>query len=358
MGRSLHVPPHPCKTTNGLAASHWISRLSLSVVVCATALAVSILQIPAAYASCWTNSGTWCDYSACPEEDQYPTTDVADNFLVKIATQSGPCTSNFSCPYSYLTQGGKGNLTTDGLPYDHTTRDHVASWIGSREHDFVSSSPRVGCQTGGATGAGGCWVQVGWTVGYGSQPPQPTTCQNPHSIDTGGVIKVYVEIYDDSANPCLLGTWGVAPSIASYDARYYSTLSNGLHRYQVYYQAPGGSIQNLAFADFADQKTVEEAAGEVHSVHLAGQTYPACPVLGRIANGDWNTMGKPYTGSPSLFAGPMNLYTGSWTSWTNSASGVASQVDYLPMNSPYQFRAVSNVGAGDFTQWQHSGGQP
>lgn len=179
---------------------------------------------------------------------------------------------------------------------------------------------------------------------------------------------VEVELYDDTSPQsnganCLLATFGAAPSNASYDARFYSTLSNGLHRYEVYFEVPGsGTIQNLAFADFADMDTAEEAAGEAHPVVTSGT--PFCPTLGQTTIGEWNVDGQ--AASQATFASNMQLYTGSWVNWTTA---VVPTYGYLwPPNgtdvngwggsmNPYRIQAISNWAAGDYTEWESGGPQ-
>jgi hypothetical protein len=165
--------------------------------------------------------------------------------------------------------------------------------------------------------------------------------------------QVEVEIYDDSASPCFMSTFGSAPSNASYDARLYTTLGNGLHRYDVYYEVPGsGNIQVLAYGDFHDSYTSEVAAGEAFDGGPNSDgSNPYCPVLGQTNIGDWNYDGAP--ASQGTFASNMNLYNnGSWYTWT---SGVAPTTPYV--NAPYQLNPISNFGAGNYSEWESGGPQ-
>lgn len=180
---------------------------------------------------------------------------------------------------------------------------------------------------------------------------------------------VEVELYDDTSPQsnganCLLATFGAAPSNASYDARFYSTLSNGLHRYEVYFEVPGsGTIQNLAFADFTDQLTTEEAAGEAHPV-VTSSTTPSCPVLGQTNFGEWNVDGQ--AASQTTFASNMQLYyNGAWVNWTSTTAHPTFGYIWPPNGAdingwgdsmnPYQIQAISNWAAGDYTEWESGG---
>lgn len=280
-------------------------------------------------------SGGATGYCIDPNNDvTYPSEGPAYFWFTQVATATN-CTTS-ACNYTYQTQGAKGNLSTGGNPYtfDNSTQ-HVLEWITAEENPND-------CTTATQTGTGGCWVQVGWEIG--------------HSSSCGGTIQtnsaaVEVEIYDDSSSPCLLSTFGSAPSNASYDSRFYTTLSNGLHRYQVYFEVPGSNnIQDLAYGDFHDQHTAELAAGEAFSNGPTSNGYRYCPVLGQIDVGDWNLDGQP--ASQSTFASYMNLYTGSWQNWTSS---VATTTVY--QNSPYKLQPISNFSGGNYTEWESGGPQ-
>lgn len=339
-------------------------RLIRFLVAISASLVVISMASPSVYADCVDayNHHTYCSSElGCVNAS-------VDYFYAQVATQNGSCywkknplTLDYAsyCPYVYQTQGGKTNLSTGGNPYTYTNVDHVAAYIQSLEQGNVNST--TGCQTGGQTQAYGCWVQVGWTDGYGTTAPG---CSNQTTVQTNSTVDVFVEIYDDSSAPCLLGTFGAAPSNASYDARFYTTLSNGLHRYQVYFEVPGsGNIQNLAYADFRDLTTAETVTGEAKDQLIPGAGTPDCPVLAQTIVGDWDVAGQP--ASQATFASYMNLYTGSWQNWTTSVAP-HTQGYIWPLNgadkngvgsssNPYQYQAISNWSAGDYTEWEFGG---
>lgn len=196
--------------------------------------------------------------------------------------------------------------------------------------------------------------QIDWEVGYshtpGGCPPQQINVTSP---------TVEVELYDDSSAPCLLTTFGAAPSNASYDGRYYA-YSSGFYQYNVYFEVPGSNnIQWLAYADFNTENTAEVGSGEAHEDDNSNSGY--CPVLGQTPSGYWNQVGQQ--ASKPTFASEMQLYkNGSWVDWTTA---VAPTYGYIwPPNpvpssdtNPYQIQAVSNWGAGNFTQWKTGGPQ-
>lgn len=173
---------------------------------------------------------------------------------------------------------------------------------------------------------------------------------------------VEVEIYDDSSAPCFFSTFGVAPSNASYDGRYYARSGN-FYQYNAYFEVPGSNnIQFLAYADFNTLKTHETVAGEVREDQTPDNY---CPVLGKTASGNWNQIGQP--ASQSTFASDMQLdVNGSWVDWTTTYAPTQGFTwppnghDYKGSGSsgdPYQIQAVSNWGAGNFTQWKTGGPQ-
>ena len=262
----------------------------------------------------------------------YPDSGVTDYWYTQVATQSAACTRE-GCPIVEDTEGGKGNLSTGGQPFnfDNSTQ-HVIEWITAQEETQHC--------TNGIRGAG-CWVQVGWQVGHSEAAcgGQFVNASSP---------EVYVEIYDDSSSPCFMSTFGSAPSNASYDARLYTTLSNGLHRYEVYFEVPGsGNIQVLAYGDFHDPNTAEIASGEA----FVGTDGASCPVLGQTIADDWNYDGAP--ASQGTFASYMNLYqNGSWHTWTTSVAPTFKHVD-----PPYQLNPISNF-VDDFSEWESGGPQP
>jgi len=284
---------------------HYVSnsraaRTKIPLVRFSVASVVEVILIIAAaspaYADCTdgNNNTNYCAYyNGCGSG-----TPNTDTFFAQVATQNGSCVWNRTarpwkgtCPYVYSTQGAKGNISTEGNPFIYSQHEHVLEWITAEER---SSD----CTTSMQTGAG-CWVQVGWEVGYS------TSCGG--TIDTGGNRWVEVEIYDDSSAPCFLSTFGTAPTNASYDARYYTHLPNGLYRYQVYFEVPGsGNIQNLAYGDLKDQYTAELAAGEAHPYPEVPGALPYCPVLGQTPSGNWNFHGEP--ASQPTFASNMQLY--------------------------------------------------
>lgn len=248
----------------------------------------------------------------------------------------GTYNARYLCPEVYQTEGGKGNISTAGNPYTwDNTSQHVLQWITARESsaDCTNSS-----QT--------CWLQTGWAVGTSGN-----ACGGS-GISTGTTPQVYVEIYDDSTAPCYVATYGNAPANASYDGRFDTTLSNGLHRYEVFFEVPGsGNIQTLGWGDFHDLDTAELAASEAWANPASPGDTPYCPVVGQTNISEWNYFGQPAT--KSTFASSMNLYTSSgWQNWTNSVAPTMMLAD-----APYQLQPVSNFKAGNFTEWKTGGPQ-
>lgn len=319
------------------------------------AFVLVIMSSPAAFADCLDlyNNRTYCsDYSGCGS--------TSDLFYSRVVTQNGPCTwpvggGGMICPYLYTTQGGKTNLSSAGLPISYTNMDHIAGWISSYEE------PDHGCTDQAKAMA--CWVQVGWALGFGQEPPG---CSPPGTVDTNGTVDVFVEIYDDSTTPCFLTLVQAAPANggnASYDARYYTTLPNGQSRYEVYYEVPGsGNIQNLAYGDLNSFNTVEMVSGEVQDTKVAPSN-PSCPVMGQTLVGDWNVVGQ--TASQTTFAGPMNLYQGGvWKNWTSAVVQTSGYIwppngrdhtGHGASSNPYQFQWLSNASGGDYTEWEFGG---
>jgi hypothetical protein len=341
-------------------ARTWLLRV---FVVVATNIVVFGVLIAPAYADCIDayNGVTYCaSYYGCGSGV------TQDYFYAQVATQNGPCVWRFdpvsstyrgSCPYvDNITEGGKTTLSDGGLPSTYTTSDHAAAYIQSLEiANCTNFDP--------SRSLPGCWVQVGWTIGYGETYPTCLNFNNYHkTIQTNGAVHVYVEIYDDTQSPCFLGDFGQAPTNASYDARYYTTDPGPTYRYEVYYQAPGGGIQNLAYGVFKSQTTAETVTGEA-LIKKVGANYPNCTVLGQSFNNWWNVAGQAT--SPSTFASSMSLYkAGSWQLWTSS---VASTRAYIwPPNgqdvnlhgdssNPYLYQPISNFAGGNFTQWKFGG---
>lgn len=262
-----------------------------------------------------------------PNRDYFPPPKGGNIWFTGVVT--GTSCSSTACNNVYDTQGGKGNISTEGQPVVvDDTQQHALEWMESFEYP-------THCTSTNQTTEPSCWVLVGWEVG--------------HSNSCGGTIQkssptVVVEIYDDSSNPCLLQPFGAAPTNASYDARFYGSV-NGLHRYQVFFEVPGSNnIQDLAYADFKDQLTAEISESEADS----GPDGLTCPVVGQTINGYWNYLGK--AANQNTFASGMSLYTGSWQDWTSS---VAPTVYFA--NAPYQLQPVSNFSQGNFTEWESGG---
>lgn len=226
-------------------------------------------------------------------------------------------TSNSNGPL-YSTQGGKSNLSIEGHPstWDNTTQ-HVNAFVSSAENPNHCVNPGFPRD---------CHVQVGWMTGSFAK------CGGGY-VNTGSAIDVYAEIYDDSSTDpsqyniwCFASTFGSAPTNASYDARYYSTLSNGLHRYQVYFEVPGSNnIQNLAYGDFKDQYSYESAGGEIWAEPVTTAN-PRCPTLGDTPHGYWDQVGEY---AANTFAENLQLYTGSWVDWSTAYGAFDTN------NSPY-----------------------
>lgn len=320
---------------------------------------LSLATMSSVYADCIdvNNAVTYCgSYYGCGNAGNY--------YMAQVSTQSKPCVwvtqdngqymLGENCSYVYTMEGAKGNLSTGGAPYvsdgNPPYDEHVTQWIAAQEN------PKS-CTT--ANGAPSCWVQVGWEVGYAKEA---NGCSPQGSIDPT-TPSVEVEIYDDSSAPCFLSTFGAAPANASYDARYYTT-SGGFYQYNVYFEVPGSNnIQFLAYADFHTLYTNEQASGEAHEdVTTNGNS---CPVLGQTTKNEWNQIGQP--ASQSTFASNMQLYyNGSWVNWTTAYAPTLAYIwppnglDSLKngkSTNPYQIKAISNFGAGNYTQWETGGPQ-
>lgn len=338
----------------------WSPVTKASLAACIAILLALAITAPA-YADCYdpNNSNVqWCgDYTGCGSQA------FDDTYYAEVATQSGQCYWYINgqhvtpaCPFVYnKTQGAKGNISTGGNPYvfDANAGQHVLQWITARENTAdCTSEPR--------TGANGCWVQVGWEVGL-SKTPSPG-CTPTQTIEPSSPT-VEVELYDDSSAPCLLTTFGAAPSNASYDGRYYA-YSGGYYQYNVYFEVPGSNnIQWLAYADFNTEDTAEIASAEAHEDNYSSSGY--CPVVGQTPSGYWNQIGQQ--ASQQTFASHMQLYqNGSWVDWTTAVAPTYGYIwppnghDYMgrgASTNPYQIQAVSNWGAGNFTQWETGGPQ-
>ena len=225
-------------------------------------------------------------------------------------------TNNFS------TEGAKGNLSTAGYPYTwDDVNQHIDVYLSANEN---TSQMR--------------WVQVGWNLG------QLDECGNEVSNNPP---VVYVEIFDDSSNPCYVAVQQAAPSNASYDARYYATVG-GQYEYHVFFEVPGSNnIQYLAYGDFNSLYTDETAAGEALAPDT-GSSWPNCPVLGQTTVGDWNYLGQQ--ASSPTFAAELQLYNnGSWADWAVPTT--------TTVNAPYQLQPVSNFGGGNYSEFKNGGGQ-
>jgi len=112
---------------------------------------------------------------------------------------------------NYTLEGIKGNISTAGSPYTFdNTHEHIDAYVGDREQ---SSAMR--------------WIQTGWFIG------EIEYCDG--SIHPFSSINVYIEIFDDTSNSCTAGAITAAPSIASYDARYYAHVGSQ-YQYQIYFE--------------------------------------------------------------------------------------------------------------------------
>lgn len=271
----------------------------------------------------------------------------------RLPLYSSSCAENSTAhpnPDVYVTEGGKGNLTTGGKPSVFGTVDHAGEWLMSQEKES-SCSFRNSSQPG-------CWVEVGWEIGYSE-----SACgTNYGTVTSRSTPAVYVEMYDDSSSPCLTGSWGNAPANASYDARYTEKLSDGRYRYDVYFEVPGsGNIQNLAWGEYNVPQTLEVAAAEVADDPNVTPNY--CPVLGQATNNLWNVDGEP--SSLSTFASYMNLYyNGGWQNWTTLIAPTHAMLwppdgpDTYGAGSstnPYTYGQISNMLAGNYTEWETTG---
>lgn len=335
--------------------STWVAfvRVSLPGLV---GLLLALAVVSPVYADC-INSGrtqlTWCgNYSGCGY--------LGDIYFAQVATQSGQCHwvttrqgTGGVCPYVYTTQGGKGNISTGGNP-NLESGYHVLSWLTAMENsaDCPNSLKQI-------SPTPGCWIQVGWEIGTSQNVK--FAC-NPQQTINASSAEVEVEIYDDSSAPCLLGTFGAAPSNASYDARYY-TQAGAFYQYNAYFEVPGSNnIQVLAFADFNSENTAEVATSEMRDDpnSLTG----TCPVLGHQALGEWNQFGQQ--ASQPTFASQMQLYqNGAWIDWTSTSPHSTFGYAWPPngpdingngnSSNPYLIQGISNWGAGNFTQWETGG---
>lgn len=315
--------------------------LSRFGIACLTCIALAVMMSGAAYADCIDtyNGQTYCGHTGgCGVDNGY--------FWAQVATQSAPCATGFggivNCHLVYNTLGGEGNISANGGSQVWSASDHALAWLSSYE------------DPNHCTFSVGCWVQVGWQLGHHGTP------NNCGGTTNSSTIQVEVEIFDDSSAPCFNQTFGAPPSNASYDARYDSTLPNGLHRYQVYYEAPGsGNIQNLAYADFKSQTTAEVAAIEAQPWTVTSGVVPNCPIVSKIPSGQYVVFGQPAR-YPS-FADYMSLYTGSWQHWTTAIQPTRGYIwpeDIGGPNNPsnpYLITPVSNWSAGDYTGWKAGG---
>lgn len=326
------------------------------VVASGYAFFIALLFSSPVYADCVDtySNVTYCGYEwGCGQIGN-------EYYFTQVATQSAPCVwysnnprtyQGANCNYLYKTEGGKGNISIGGSPKVWSNMDHAVAWMMSLEQDSDCINEKNG-------NTPGCWVQVGWQLGHAG------SYNNCGGTTNTSSVQVEVEIYDDSTSPCMNALFGAAPSNASYDARFYTTLGNGLHRYQVYFEVPGsGNIQNLAYADFTDLLTAEIASGEAQP-WVTGSGNPNCPILGQTPYGLWNVFGQPAT--QSTFADYMNLYTGSWQRWTTSVQPTEGYI--WPPNgkdskgqgssqtsNPYQISGITNWGAGDYGEWETGG---
>jgi hypothetical protein len=181
---------------------------------------------------------------------------------------------------------------------------------------------------------------VGWHIG------QIQDCSTPPNSSPSNVLDVYIEIYDDSSAPCTIGLVTGAPSIASYDTRYYAQVGT-LYRYHIYFEVPGSNnIQDLGWGDYYNRTQEAVAAGEAFVESATHQApWPNCPELGQIESNHWNYFGQQ--ASQSTFAAELQLYSnGSWSDWTSS---VATTVRQTP---PYQVQLISN-----YSEFKNGGGQ-
>jgi hypothetical protein len=222
----------------------------------------------------------------------------------------------------YTLQGIKGNISTAGRPYTFdNANQHVVAYLSANEQIL------------------GKWIQTGWHIG------QISTCSGDQTRNS---IEVYIEIFDDTSNDCTIGTIMLAPSIASYDTRYYATVSDPegtRYRYHIYFEVPGsGNIQDLGWGDYTYRLSSETAAGEAYALKT-GSSWPMCPVLGQIESNYWNYFGQQ--ASQSTFASQLELYNnGSWSPWTSSVP--TTTIATLP----YKVQSISN-----YTQFKNGGGQ-
>lgn len=221
---------------------------------------------------------------------------------------------------NYTLEGIKGNISTAGSPYTFdNTHEHIDAYVGDREQ---SSAMR--------------WIQTGWFIG------EIEYCDG--SIHPFSSINVYIEIFDDTSNSCTAGAITAAPSIASYDARYYAHVGSQ-YQYQIYFEVPGsGNIQDLGWGDYNSLTSRAIASGEAYATSATGDT-PLCPVLGQTESGHWNYFGQQ--ASQSTFAAELALYNnGSWSDWTSSVATTVTA------DAPYQIQSISN-----YTQFKNGGGQ-
>ena len=182
------------------------------------------------------------------------------------------------------------------------------------------------------------WIQVGWHIG------QIQDCWN--NSNASNVLDVYIEIYDDSSNPCTIGLVTGAPSIASYDTRYYAQVGS-LYRYHIYFEVPGSNnIQDLGWGDYHSHTNEAVAAGEALADAGSGPPWPMCPELGQIESNHWNYFGQQ--ASQPTFAAELQLYNsnGSWSDWTSSTPTTVRQTP------PYQIQLISS-----YSEFKNGGGQ-
>ena len=258
---------------------------------------------------------------------------------ISIADSSGNPKFNYA-------EGVKGNLTHGGLPFTYdSSSQHVNVYLSSYEDPNHCAAKVLDPNQ-----IPGCWAQVGWITGYVGNVNGCTG-----STSTGSAVEVYVEIYDDSGQGiqpppapsqyCTVVLFNSAPSVASYDERYYGAAPNGLNRYQIFYQVSGQGIQDLAYGDFNQSWQSQLAIGEVLTQDPDPGMYPNCPALGQNVN--VNTLGA--LGPSDLFAQYLNLYKGYWTPWTTSAAPT-----YLLQNAPYYVQGVGS-GSTDFENFENGG---
>ena len=240
-------------------------------------------------------------------------------------------------------KGIKGNISYDGYEMlAYANNGHVEELMTAFEDPTKCTQ-------------GGCWLLVGWRLGTAASQG---TCGSA----TGYVPRVFVEIFDDTNQPCYTHGYFDAPSNASYDTRYYATVTdifNGQpvtrYRYQVYYETPGSNnIQVLAYGDLVQMQTAQTAGLEV-SVPAATPANTC-----NFASGP-NTSNYHGLYVANTFAEQMQLYNGSgWVDWTNTV--VATTVyatNYSPTlgtDNPYDLTVDSAWPS--FTKFHTGGPRP